>query len=702
MGKSYKTDSRYSREEKEKLIDLEMFDLVGRELKFVNLFDIVSRESPDDFCFTVLRLMAMPEFFYFTAKYLYGVSLMPYQVLILQELWNRQFPMLIACRGAAKSFLLGIHSLNRAVFLPGRKVVITGSGFRQAKAVFGYAEDVWNSSQRLQTLFSSHSRSGPKHDTDKWSLTLGDSVVYGIPLGDGQKIRGQRAHDVIADERASISTEIFNSVVRGFGVVNMNPFEQVRNKAKQRVLKKIGEWKDGDEDNDFYSMGNATILSGTAFYCFNDFYKDFREYKTYIESKGDLNYIYDRTGKTPGKDFNYRNYSIMRIPVDLMPNGYMSKETIEAIRMSVNSITYQTEFGAVFVSDTDGFYKRSMLEVCTTHKPIEVDGRLIQFVAMIRGDFDKKYVMGVDVAAIKDNFAIVIVEMNEGHRRIVYCWTTNVKEYKKRVELGLVREGGDFYSFCGRKIRNLMKWFNIVLIACDAQGGGEAIKGVLSNTHYIQEGELPIYEIVEHHPLWDGKKKDTDDKKGLHILQCVQFSNADWTSEANHGMRLDFEQCRLLFPRLDSSLLAIEFETMSEEMKAMNKDLTGERYDTLESCYQEITELKDELSTIEMRQTTAGQREKWDTPETKMTGSKKGRQRKDRYSALLMAETGARHLSQVKEQTGYIPHGGFVGQIKNTKSISENMGLYSGPEVLTSKLANQSCGYGVVVHNKRK
>ena len=37
---------------------------------------------------------------------------------------------------------------------------------------------------------------------------LNDSTVTCLPLGDGQKIRGQRANDIIADEFASIPRDI--------------------------------------------------------------------------------------------------------------------------------------------------------------------------------------------------------------------------------------------------------------------------------------------------------------------------------------------------------------------------------------------------------------------------------------------------------------------------------------------------------------
>ena len=32
----------------------------------------------------------------------------------------------------------------------------------------------------------------------------------------------------------------------------------------------------------------------------------------------------------------------------------------------------------------------------------------------------------------------------------------------------------------------------------------------------------------------------------------VQFAKADWTAQANHGLRKDMEDKRLLFPRFDN------------------------------------------------------------------------------------------------------------------------------------------------------
>ena len=74
-----------------------------------------------------LDYMSKPENFWFTCKYLLNVDLLPFQLCILQELWNRKFPMLIASRGFGKSFMLSLYAVLRALILPNRKVVVVNT-----------------------------------------------------------------------------------------------------------------------------------------------------------------------------------------------------------------------------------------------------------------------------------------------------------------------------------------------------------------------------------------------------------------------------------------------------------------------------------------------------------------------------------------------------------------------------------------------
>ena len=102
----------------------------------------------------------------------------------------------------------------------------------------------------------------------------------------------------------------------------------------------------------------------------------------------------------------------------------------------------------------------------------------------------KQYVFGVDPASEIDNFSIVVMEINEDHRRIVHCWTTNRKQHKDKLKSKIVDED-DFYSYCAKKIRDLMKVFPCAEIALDAQGGGIAVMEALQDRDKIREGEVP-------------------------------------------------------------------------------------------------------------------------------------------------------------------------------------------------------------------
>jgi hypothetical protein len=91
----------------------------------------------------------------------------------------------------------------------------------------------------------------------------------------------------------------------------------------------------------------------------------------------------------------------------------------------------------------------------------------------------------------------------------------------------------------------------------------------------------------------------------------------------------------------------------------------------------DIEELKDELSMIQMTQTNNG-RDRWDTPEVIVGTGRKSKMRKDRYSALLMANMAARVLQRTPEQEAYNFYGGFATG-RSGMSKYENEKLYTGP-----------------------
>ena len=580
------------------------------------------------------------------------------------------------------SFLLALYAIYKMTLFPGTKVIMVGAAFRQAKIIYEYAENIWFGSSVLRSIGSS--RSGSRRDVDRCTLTINDSSAICIPLGDGSKIRGLRGNLILADEFGSINPQIYETVVQGFGVVSKTPIDNVQEEARKESMQKDGKWTVEDELVYSGKKGNQAIISGTATYSFNPFHDYWYRYKTIIECKGNLKKLKSKIGDEEIAETmaaqDYRDYCVIRIPYELVPKGFMDVKQILRAKAGLHTGIYQNEYGAVFSRDSQGFFKRSLMESCIANEEnIEKPNWPVwcptPFDAKIRGNRDNQYVYGIDPASEEDNFALIILEIHPEHQRIVHLWTTNRLDFRARQKAGLT-DITDYYGYCVRKIRDLMKIFPCVRIGIDSQGGGHQIVEGLHDKDKMYVGELPIWEVIEE------KEKETDNQAGSHIIEVINFAKAEWTRNSNHGARKDLEDKILLFPRFDSVTLALS-NTYDKENFDKLKEIVGEGkalklYDTLEDCALEIEMLKDELSTIVMTQTGIEGRDRFDVPEVKLADGKKGRLRKDRYSALVIANMLARQIYRALPAPEYLNVGLVAGEPPQRDTMKQQ--LYSGPE----------------------
>lgn len=639
-------------------------DLIVQFLKDPNCYNPLKNRLPIEIENPGLRelfLMYDPDYLYYTAKMLLNVELPPLQATTLREFWTHAFPMFIGSRGAGKTFIIAVYSLLRAILFPGTKIVITGAAFRQGKYVYDYIENIWRNAPVAQSLFKGHQPSARL--PDMWKFSVGPSQIIITPVGTGDKIRGLRANTIISDEFNSINPEIYEVVISQFAAVSSNVLQNIKLEAQKRIMDKYGIAPKYAKKNLSY-FDNQSIICGTMKFEYEPMAMYWRKYKNIIESKGQC---FDQT-KEEEKDQDWKRYSIVRIPVECIPPGYMDRAIISRSKATMHSEYYKAEYHCIPISDTDGFFKRSLIERCTA-KPDNINqpGWPAYCDKVFQGSINSvkgpRYVMGIDPASEQDNFSIVIVELYKEHQRVVYAWTTNRAVFKKQ-------SGDDknYYAACARKIRDLKKQFYpMIAIGCDSQGGGFAIEEALHDADKLREGESLIWPFID---LDD--PKDTDNQAGEHILHMVNFSNAEWTSSSNHWMKKDMEDKTLLFPHFDSVKLGLASEM--DILEAKEKE--GKFYDSLEDCMLEIEALKDELSII-VRQRTLTGRERFDTPEVTTGRNKKSRLRKDRYSALLIANSVARSVYRVLSEPGYNVVGAVVGS-KVKKGQTGQM--YVGPE----------------------
>lgn len=615
-----------------------------------------------------IRLMRNSDYLMYAAEVLLDIENLPEQGVVLEELWNRPFPMYIASRGFGKSFLLAEYAMLRCALVPGTKIVIVGAAFRQSKVIFEYMCNIWENSPILRSICDS--RSGPKTSPDRCLMRINESWIMAVPLGDGSKIRGLRAHIIMADEFASIPPDIFETVVRGFTAVSARPVDNVKAAARRKWLKENGLWSKEKEQIYGNRRVNQVIISGTADYDFKHYADYWRRYCKIIRSQGKpekLKEIFG-TDEIP-EHFNHEDFSVIRIDYKLIPEGFMDDKQVAQAKATVHSGIYQMEYGACFTTDSDGFFRRSLIEKCVTNTPIQTFSGQAQFDAMVEGNHGYQYVYGVDPASEKDNFSIVILEMREDHNRVVYTWTTTRKDFQQRKKKGLT-DVADFYGFCARKIRDLMKVFPTQHIAIDAQGGGIAVMEALHDPAKLVAGERLLWPVIDPE-----KEQMTDDESGDHYIHMIQFANAKWTEEANHGLRKDMEDRVLLFPRFDGISLA--FATDYDQRMA--REYEASMYDSMEDCIMEIEELKRELCTISHTRTGTGvnSRDRWDTPEIIEPNGRKGRLRKDRYSSLVMANMIARSIHRDNGPVRFGVVGGFSKDLAGNRPAA-NQSIYAG------------------------
>jgi len=645
----------------------------------IHPFNVMTHYDKENPHVHLLKIMRNPDYFPFTCKLLFDIEIMPFQHLILKELWNRPFPMLIAGRGSGKSFILGLYAMLRLLFTQGCKIAIVGAAFRQAKVIFEYMENLWVNGHIYRDLCGTgrgknNREQGPSRSVDRFDMIVGDSVGFALPLGNGDKIRGQRANYTIADEFASIKEEIYQNVVRGFSSVAASPAQSVKDQARIRLMKQLGLWSEENEKEESRTLrANQNIISGTAYYSFNHFYKNWNSYRTIINSGGDTKKLEEFFQGPIPAGFNWRDYSIIRIPVELLPIGFMDQKQISSAKATSTRANYMIEYGATFATDSEGFFKRSLIESCVVGKP---DGPLsdINFSASLVGEPGIEHVMAVDPASERDNFSVIILALHQNTRRIVYCWTTNRAAHREKLKRGITKEQ-NFYSYCARKIRDLAKLFPCREIAIDSQGGGISVEEALHDDSKLQSGEVAFWRTIDPDIK---KRKDSDDKPGKHILNMVNFADGKWVVEANHGLRKDMEDKVLLFPFFDSVSLGLAFEDDRDKGRIVYDNSAGkdiQLYDTLEDCVMEIEELKDELASI-VHTLTGGGRDRWDTPDFKdqIRGSKT---RKDRYSSLLMANMTARQIQRTVTLQEYTALGGFSNTLSGRKG---NKSMYIAPE----------------------
>ncbi len=589
------------------------------------------------------------------------LRLLPFQSVMLQMMWHKKFPMILACRGAGKTFMLAVFCLLKCLLVPGTKVVIVSGGFRQAKFTFQYIDTLIKNSPIIEeTIRKYHPGNdfGVKFATDKVYIKVGHNTeITGIPVGDGTKVRGMRATTLVCDEVASIDDQVFDTAIGPFLSVKANPAEAVIIQQFINRLRELGanEGVINLIEESCRPNSNQLILSGTATYQFSHFFRRFEAYNIFASSGGDKMKIkeglrrqsrdgtitvsqemLDRWGKV------WSEYAVFSLPYYGMPPGFLDDDIVANHKAIMDSVIFGHEYECRFSKDTNGFFPRSIIDEASPGKgnPDEAHYELY-------GEPGFQYVMGLDPARWNDNFGLIVLKLVGTTAQVVHCESWNKAKWETSI---------------GRIKDVLSRFPNMVYIACDKGGGGDTIQEMLASAKYLREGEQPIIEI-----------EPTDDYKAVpnarRILEMVNFHT--WSAPANHALKRDIIMKNILFPgRLDDDIVmnnhakrlldSPEFNYEDQEHVLCAEHITDLLYGTDDDDgetitlggYREMGELANELCTIVQTVTekgteTFGLQKIADQPDGLDV------RRRDRYSALLLAGHAARVMRGHGHEKGW-------------------------------------------------
>lgn len=501
---------------------------------------------------------------------LLNVDLAPIQRIVLRDMWFKNYTITVAARGFGKTFVLGVNAALHALLYPGYRVGLIAPSFRQSKMIFAEVEKIY---QRSYILREAAERK-PTRGADTCFLKLkpteytNGSFIEALPIGvDGAKIRGSRFYLIEIDELAQMPSQVIDMVIRPMAAVSLEPMKKVREIERIEKLIKEGLATEADLENAI-GAANKMVMTTSGYFKFNHMWDRMKKYwKAIAEGESD-------------------KYAVHQVPYQLLPKGFLDMENIKSAEKTMSRIEFIMEYEAAMVSDSEGFFKASLIESCSNQTGFSIS---------LAGDKGKEYVMGVDPNQGGDAknamCGIVLFELGDPNKLIYAEGISNNKTQ-------------DIVT----RIQQLCKYYNIVRIYMDSQGGGKPVRDLL------QEGyndETPILDIED---------ETNYNKFGRRILLLIN-PTTQWISDANFDTLAMLEQRNVLFP--EPPLTKSETEEPREEI------------------YEYVKMLKSQMLNIILSETGRGVRH-FDTP-------KKG-QNKDLYSAFILAAWGIRELARTPEE----------------------------------------------------
>ena len=159
------------------------------------------------------------------AKYYLGLKLFTYQQIILWGLFQSDNAIIEAARAAAKSFILAVYCVVRAILYPGTHIVIASSTRKQAALII--SEKILKELCSMSPMLRREIKSSKDNQLETSVTFHNGSFIEIVTLSD--TARGHRAHVIVIDEGRNIldDGEVVKKVIVPFLISRQPEFSRL-------------------------------------------------------------------------------------------------------------------------------------------------------------------------------------------------------------------------------------------------------------------------------------------------------------------------------------------------------------------------------------------------------------------------------------------------------------------------------------------
>lgn len=331
-----------------------------------------------------------------TVELMTGIKLAPFQEIVLKAMLDKHRSMCVFGRGCGKSFLAALFCALQAIFEPGSKILIAGPTFRTSRIIFStYLEKIVKSPGAELLMQAFGCDASKRNDLFEWKINNGS--ISAIPLN-GEKVRGFRANVLVVDEYLLMPQDIIENVLKPFLSAPLDIEERIKVRELEDQLIAEGVLRE-DQRVQFGNTSKMVNLS-SASYTFENLYSTYTDWKNKIYSEEE-----DKEGCT---------YFIAQMSYEALPVHMIDQSVAEEAKNGGSSrASFQREYCAQFVDESDGYFSAKKMNECTLP-----DGQ--EPTALLSSRSGEKYLLAIDPSFSKsktsDFFSMSVLETNDSDK----------------------------------------------------------------------------------------------------------------------------------------------------------------------------------------------------------------------------------------------------------------------------------------------